>query len=116
LFRPADAGPPPDPWEPEPSERQFFLNDVDEGVWVSRRDPRVRLPLDRVAFVSKRGIPAVVPEVQLLYKARHDVEKNEHDFGLAAPRLTEEQRAWLREALELVHPGHRWIDALCPAA
>jgi hypothetical protein len=116
LLRPPGTGPPRDPWEPITIERQFFLDDVEDGTWVSRRDTRLRLPVERLSFVSKRGVPAVVPEVQLLYKARHDVEKNEHDFALAAPRLTEEQRTWLRGALELVHPGHQWIDALCRAA
>jgi hypothetical protein len=57
-------------------------------------------------------VPIVAPEVQLLYKARHAQKKDEHDFELVVPHLRGAPRAWLRAALELVHPGHRWIQAL----
>lgn len=79
---------------------------------MSRRDPRIRLHVRELALRSPSGVPVVAPEVQLLYKARHDAEKNEHDFAIVTPLLSRTRRAWLREALELVHPGHRWIQAL----
>ena len=66
----------------------------------------------QLALRSPDGIPIVAPEVQLLYKAKHLGAKDEHDFGLVADRIRGTPRAWLREALELVHPGHRWIQAL----
>ena len=112
LFRPVASGPPPDPWEPSYEERQFFLNDSDRGLWVSRRDPRITLHVRQLAQRSPSGVPIVAPEVQLLYKARHAQAKDEHDFGLVAPLLSRTRRAWLREALEVVHPGHRWIHPL----
>jgi hypothetical protein len=112
LVRPPGSGPPHDPWEPSPEERQFFLNDSDRGVWVSRRDPRITLHVRELAQRSPSGIPVVAPEVQLLYKARHSGQKDEHDFALVLPRLSRGRRTWLRDALELVHPGHRWIQAL----
>ncbi len=58
------------------------------------------------------GVPIVAPEVQLLYKARHAQKKDDHDFELVEPHLRGARRAWLRKGLELVHPGHRWIQAL----
>jgi len=112
LFRPPGSGPPADPWEPEPQERQFFLDDVEDGVWICRRDARIKRPVEELTFRSPSGIPAVVPEIQLLYKAKHSGEKDEHDFREALPRLTDEQRSWLKRALELVHPGHGWIQSL----
>jgi hypothetical protein len=111
LFRPADSEH-PDPWEPNYDERQFFLNDAERGIWISRRDPRITLHLRQLAQRGRGGIPVVAPEVQLLYKAKHDAEKNEHDFRLVVDSITGARRRWLREALELVHPGHRWIQAL----
>jgi hypothetical protein len=109
LVRPPGSGPPADPWEPTYDERQFFLNDAEGGIWVSRRDPRIRLHVRELAVRSPSGAPVVAPEVQLLYKARHAGPKDEHDLALVAPLLTRTRRAWLREALELAHPGHRWI-------
>jgi hypothetical protein len=112
LARPRGAGPPPDPWNPEADELQFFLNEVEGGIWLCRRDQRVTRHVREVAFRSELGVPIVAPEIQLLYKAAHDVPKNEHDFRLVVDRLLVKQRTWLREALEIVHPQHRWLEAL----
>jgi hypothetical protein len=111
LFRPRES-PFPEPWEPNYEERQFFLNEAEGGIWISRRDPRIRLHVRQLAERSADGVPIVVPEVQLLYKARRVEDKDEHDFRLVADRIRGTRRAWLRDALELVHPGHRWIQAL----
>ncbi len=99
-------------WEPNYDERQFFLNEAEGGIWLCRRDPRITLHVRQLAQRSPDGIPVVAPEVQLLYKARHAADKDEHDFRLVADRIRGTRRAWLRDALELVHPGHRWIQAL----
>jgi len=40
-----------------------------------------------------------VPEIQLLYKAKHHLDKDEHDFRRALGELAPKQRAWLRWAL-----------------
>jgi Aminoglycoside-2''-adenylyltransferase len=112
LARPPASGPPSDPWEPSPEERQFFLNEVENGVWICRRDPRVTLPFSDVFMVSAAGIPIVAPEVQLLYKAKHHLDKDQRDFERVVASLSGRQRSWLREALEIVHPGDPWLEAL----
>jgi len=112
LVRPRGGGPPPAAWQPERGELQFFLNEAEAGIWLCRRDQRVTRHVREVAVRSDLGIPIVAPEIQLLYKAAHDEPKNEHDFGLVAESLSGKQRTWLREALGVVHPGHRWIQAL----
>ena len=112
LFRPPRSGPPSDPWEPSPEERQFFLNEVEDGVWICRRDARVTCPVGELTLRSAGGIPIVAPEIQLLYKAKHKEDKDEHDFRETLPRLTPSRRSWLRRALEIVHPGDEWLEAL----
>jgi hypothetical protein len=72
----------------------------------------VTLHVRQLALRAPSGVPVVAPEVQLLYKARHLGEKDEHDFQQVSRRLGSSRRRWLREALELIHPGHRWIQAL----
>ena len=52
------------------------------------------------------------PEVVLLFKAKHAREKDDGDFDAALPHLEPERRRWLADALELVHPGHRWLARL----
>ncbi len=65
-----------------------------------------------LALRSDSGIPIVTPEVQLLYKARHKGEKDEHDFRLVSGALRGARREWLRDALALIHPGHPWLEEL----
>ncbi len=112
LVRPLDAGPIEEPWDPIPGEIEFFLNDVEDGVWICRRDERVRRPVEELTTRTAIGTPIVVPEIQLLYKAKHHLDKDEHDFRQALGELAPEQRAWLREALEIVHPDDPWLGSL----
>ena len=112
FARPPRSPPLQQPWEPGGDELQFFLNDVDDGVWVCRRDPSVRRPVGEVHLRAASGLPIVAPEIQLLYKAKHHLDKDEHDFRAVVPRLSPERRAWLRRALEVVHPGDPWLEGL----
>jgi len=112
LVRPPDAGPIEEPWEPIPGEIQFFLNDVEDGTWLCRRDERVTRPVGEITARAASGVPIVAPEIQLLYKAKHHLDKDEHDFRAVVGLLAPEQRAWLRDALEIVHPDDAWLDSL----
>lgn len=84
----------------------------DGNTWVFRRDSRVRLPRTRVIAHTDNGIPYAQPEVVLLYKAKDVREKDEADFAAVLPLLGSSRRNWLSEALTLVYPGHRWLEAL----
>jgi hypothetical protein len=57
-------------------------------------------------------MPVLAPEIQLLYKSQAAREKDEVDFTRVLPLLTEDERAWLRRALETVAPGHPWAARL----
>ena len=58
------------------------------------------------------GIPYAPPEVVLLFKAKATRPKDERDFATLLPHLDADRRSWLRDALELVHPEHPWLEAL----
>jgi hypothetical protein len=81
-------------------------------VWICRRDPRIRLPGTSLVSRTTDGVPFVQPEVALLFKAKATRPKDEDDFAVVLPLLDAERRRWLRNALELVHPRHSWIDRL----
>jgi aminoglycoside-2''-adenylyltransferase len=91
---------------------ELLLNDSDEREWLFRRDPAVRMPLTRIARTSDDGVPYLVPEIVLLYKAKNVREHDAQDFETALPSLDAEQRAWLRGAIDVVHPGHAWLERL----
>ena len=103
-------------WVREPAtglwRLDVFREPSDGDTWVCRRDAKLRLPYDRVIEHTADGIPFGRPEIVLLFKARHARPKDDGDLAAALPHLDDGRRAWLREALELVHPGHRWLHEL----
>jgi len=91
---------------------ELLLNERDGGEWVFRRDPRVRCPADRVVLRSASGLPVLCPAVVLLYKAKQPRPADELDFAAVHGELGRARRGWLREALEVAHPGHPWSARL----
>jgi hypothetical protein len=45
-------------------------------------------------------------------KANWARAKERRDFDVTLPLLDAEARAWLRDAIGIVHPGHRWLATL----
>jgi hypothetical protein len=104
-------------WMREPSADVWrfdvFREPSDGDTWICRRDASLTMPYSRLIEWTEDGIPYGRPEVILLFKAKHSQqEKNRADFDAALPRLEPERREWLRDALERVHPGHRWLAEL----
>ena len=84
----------------------------ENGDWIFRRDPRVRLPRDEIVLHTPDACPYLRPEIQLLYKAKARRPKDDADFAEIAPLLDARARAWLRETLALVDPTHPWVTTL----
>jgi hypothetical protein len=89
-----------------------FREPSEDATWICRRDHSIRLPYNEVIERTSEGIPYGRPEVVLLFKAKHTRPKDDEDLAAVLPRLDADRRRWLREALELVHPGHRWLAEL----
>lgn len=104
-------------WAREPDTGVYrvdvFREPERDGGWVCRRDESISLPYQRLIRRTGDGIPYLVPEVNLLFKAKRAAEpKNQADFAATAALLDDDAAGWLRWALERVHPGHEWIGAL----
>jgi hypothetical protein len=91
---------PVQPWQLD------LLLDGSGDEWVFKRDPRVRLPWDRVLHTVD-GILYLRPEVALLHKAHHDQPKDRAD--LAAAQLDADARGWLARTLDLLG-HHSWAQ------
>jgi hypothetical protein len=126
---PEESGPLPERFDPSGMRILFatdgFWLDVCLGErsgreWVLNADPRVALPLAECIRESEWGLPTVAPEVLLFFKAtlyvgtkNHLRPRDEADFVALLPLLTDEQRAWLREAVSRVYVGeHPWTERL----
>ena len=84
----------------------------DGDTWISPRDERVRAPLGDATFVAGDGIRYLVPELVLFMKARVARSKDDRDLRAILPSLEPRAEARLRSWLELVQPGHRWLESL----
>ncbi|MEP6758156.1 MAG: hypothetical protein ABJB55_03075 [Actinomycetota bacterium] len=89
-----------------------FREPHDGEMWTCRRDESIRRPYDEVIARTPDGIPYLVPEIALLFKAKHDRPKDRADFEGTLPLLDEAQRVWLVDALTRVHPRHVWLAQL----
>jgi Aminoglycoside-2''-adenylyltransferase len=89
-----------------------FREPHDGDMWLCRRDEDIRRPYGAVIALTPDGIPYLVPEIVLLFKAKHDRPKDHEDFEGVLPLLNDERRAWLAAGLERVHPGHVWLERL----
>jgi hypothetical protein len=103
-------------WLREPTTGTYRLDVLREphidALWVCRRDRSITLPYAELIRQTGDGIPYVIPEVALLFKAKHARDKDEADFARVLPELDATQRSRLGAWLSRVHPGHRWITAL----
>ena len=109
---------------------EFVLNERTEGdEWVlyfdpadgkgPARKPVVTIPLERAVRESRYGVPTLVAEAVLFYKAtaykgtRHYLRSRDHvDFERLLPRLDYDQRAWLADAITQVEADHPWLGVL----
>jgi len=91
---------------------ELLLNESSGGLWRFRRNPSIARPIDDVGSRSPDGVPFLVPEIVLLYKAKGTRPRDERDFETALPLLDRGQREWLSYALRACHPEHPWVSRL----
>lgn len=99
-------------WLRDPVSGQFLFDvfrEPHEGMtWVCRRDESLRLPYDAIIERTADGIPYLIPELVLLFKAKAPRPKDQADFDEVLPLLGRARRDRLAEWLDRVHPGHPW--------
>lgn len=91
---------------------ELLLNKTIGREWAFKRDIEIRRPLKEVGQFTAEGIPYLNPEIVLLFKAKNNNEKDQHDFTKAVLKLDDAAKAWLGSSLRIVHPGHSWLESL----
>ncbi|MEU5582614.1 hypothetical protein ABZ791_27840 [Streptomyces huasconensis] len=103
-------------WLRDPATGQFLFDVFREphegGTWICRRDESLRLPYDAIIERTAEGVPYLLPELVLLFKAKARRPKDQADFEGVLPLLGRARLRVLREWLERVHPGHPWLAEL----
>jgi hypothetical protein len=80
---------------------------------VNPDDARIRRPIASLGRLTEHGTPVLAPEVQLFYKSKGKLPKDEIDFA-ALPLLDSEARQWLDEVSARTAPSQPWRSALSP--
>jgi hypothetical protein len=100
---------------------EFILNERSGHDWVLSTDPQVVLPVERCFRRSSAGVPTMVPELLMFFKAtayhgdpKYPRERDAADFVALLPHLAEDERSWLREAISLLVPEHPWLAHVAP--
>lgn len=70
----------------------IFREPHDGEIWICRLDGNIRRPYSEIFRTTEDGIPYLVPEIVLLFKAKHDLPKDNFDFVGVLPLLDSEQR------------------------
>jgi hypothetical protein len=86
------------------------LSDRAGDGWILSAEPRVIIPLRKAVQRSPWGLPTVVPEVLLFYKASELRRRDRIDFLNLLPHLGDGERSWLRDAISLLR--HPWLAEL----
>ena len=98
-----------------------FVIDVQVGRrvddrWQIARTPRVSRAIAASVIDVAWGLPALVPELVLYYKAIERRDKDDIDFAATLPKLTPQQASWLHRAVARGRPEHLWLPRLTDAA
>jgi hypothetical protein len=103
-------------WLREPATGRYRLDVFREPHvghrWVCRRDESITLPYDELILHTSEGIPYVIPEVALLFKAKDVRDKDEADFRRVLPAMDQPRISRLFRWLSQVHPGHPWLEKI----
>jgi hypothetical protein len=89
-----------------------FRERHDGDTWICRRDETIRRAWSELVCMGHAGTPYMTPETVLLFKAKYSRAKDILDLEAVLPSLENHRRAWLRSALQRIHPGHAWLAAL----
>ena len=88
---------------------EVLLNEMENGQWIFRREGSISFPESSLFLESNVGVPYLHPAVVLLYKAKNAREKDHADFYAVKDLLKIEDKEWLRQALCVHVPEHKWI-------
>jgi hypothetical protein len=105
------------PSDDEPNLEVVF-DLIHDGELVFNTEPLLTVAWERAVALSRWGVPTLVPELLLFWKATayFDPEtaasrnqKDADDFVALAPHLDAAARTWLHDAIALLYPNHAWL-------
>jgi hypothetical protein len=68
--------------------------------------------LAKIRLRSSEGVNFLCPEIVLLYKSKNPRTKDEQDFQAVVGHLDPERKQWVKNAIGICDPKHRWLQSL----
>jgi len=97
---------------PDWPEIDFNFNERSGRRLSISRDPQISFDIDDAVRVSPWGLPTLVPEVIIWFKAKDVRPRDGLDTDALLPLLDGNQRDWLASTLARVTPDHPWLARL----
>jgi hypothetical protein len=98
---------------------EVMFNQRTAAHWVFSGDPFIAMPMESCVRKSPWGVPALIPDALLFYKAtaykgtRHYLRQRDHeDFERLLPVIRRESKDWLARSIALVDADHPWLGVL----
>ncbi len=91
---------------------EVLLNESNETEWIYRRNQEIRRSLAKIRLRSSEGVNFLCPEIVLLYKSKNPRTKDEQDFQAVVGHLDPERKQWVKNAIGICDPKHRWLQSL----
>lgn len=103
-------------WLRDPATDNYLLDVFrephDGDTWICRHNQRIRIPYREIIARTPEDIPYLVPELVLLFKAKHARPKDQADFDSTVSLMAPAQRETLARLLAMTYPEHRWLADL----
>ena len=103
---------------PEFAPPKVEIQTICIGLSAEEVEQLVTVPIEQ-SLAGIEGLETIrsksviqLSQVVLLFKPKHARAKDDGDLAAVLSLLEPERRRWLTEALELVHPAHRWLGDL----
>jgi len=92
---------------------EYLFNNRDDEHFIYARNHSIKREISK-AILKTDDVLYLAPELVLLYKSNAlNNPDYQYDFDISLPKMNENQRTWLKNALACMFPeGHEWLKKI----
>lgn len=89
---------------------EVLFNKIENSIFYYQKNHNIMINTE-IAFIKKREINILAPEIILLYKSRnYNNDGYKHDFDVVINKIEKKRYDWFINAMNILYPeGHPWI-------
>ncbi|MFZ2587899.1 MAG: hypothetical protein WAZ18_07280 [Alphaproteobacteria bacterium] len=93
-------------------ELEMLMLEKEDDEWFFRRNSHIRMKALNVMVPTPFGWNVLNPAIALLFKSNRLDEKDHSDFEHVLPFMSDVDRKWLKNSLNVMDTQHIWIRRL----